>query len=338
MMRFIAHAGLLAGLLALALLVAWQGAGGVFRLLLDSGFWLLLLPLTWLPVSIAAVLSWRLLFPLERTPPCRELMLALWMGRAINSLLPVATIGGEIARARLLLLWGRNGIEASASVMVDKTVQALAMVPWAIIGAGLLMSVAIDNQLAAFVALGALALALAISGFVLAQKAGIFAFGARMIGKFTAAGGWPDITANARAVDSRIKAIYADKKRLLAAVAWRTGGLILETGEVWLACCLLGQPLSLIEALLLKSLTSVITDMAFVIPNGYGIQEGGYLLFGALIGLSPEFALAVSLATRIKEFVIDLPGLFYWQRVEAKYLLKKPGKGGQTSGIQGSSE
>lgn len=101
----------------------------MFRLLLDSGVWLLLLPLTWLPVSIAAVLSWRLLFPLERTPPCRELMLALWMGRTINSLLPVATIGGEIVRARLLLLWGRNGIEASASVMVDKTMQALAMAP-----------------------------------------------------------------------------------------------------------------------------------------------------------------------------------------------------------------
>lgn len=332
MIRFISHAGLLAGLLALALLIAWQGAGGIFALLRDSGPWLLLLPLTWAPVSVVAVLSWRLLFPRERIPPGRELLLALWMGRAINSLLPVATIGGEIARARLLLLWGRDGVEASASVMVDKTVQALAMIPWAIIGAGLLLRVAMDDELAALVVLGALLLALGILGFVLAQRAGIFAFGARLIGKFTAADGWPEITANARAVDDRIKAIYAAKKRLLGAVALRTGGLILETGEVWLACYLLGQPLSLIEALLLKSLTSVITDIAFVIPNGYGIQEGGYLLFGALLGLTPEFALAVSLATRIKEFVIDLPGLFYWQRVEAKYLLKKSGKGGQTAG------
>ncbi len=329
MIRIISHAGLLAGLLVLALLVAWQGAGGIFALLLESGFWLLLLPLSWLPVSIAAVLSWRLLFPLKRIPPFRELMLALWMGRAINSLLPVATIGGEIARARLLLLWGRNGIEASASVMVDKTVQALAMVPWALIGTTLLMLVALDNELAVYIVLGVLALTLGIAGFVLVQKAGIFALGARMIGKFTAADGWQQITANARAVDSRIKAIYHNKKRLAAAVIWRTGGLILETGEVWLACYLLGQPLSLIEALLLKSLTSIITDIAFIIPNGYGIQEGGYLLFGALIGLSPEFALAISLATRIKEFLIDLPGLLYWQRVEARYLLKKPGKGGK---------
>ncbi len=82
----------------------------------------------------------------------------------------------------------------------------------------------------------------------------------------------------------------------------------------------------MIEALMLKSLTSIITDIAFVIPNGYGIQEGGYLMLGTLIGLSPELSLAVSLATRIRELIVDLPGLLYWHQIEAKYLLKKPEK------------
>ena len=75
--------------------------------------------------------------------------------------------------------------------------------------------------------------------------------------------------------------------------------------------------------MMLKSLTSIITDIAFMIPNGYGIQEGGYVMLGALIGLSPEFSLAISLATRIRELIVDLPGLLYWQHVEAKYFLKK---------------
>jgi hypothetical protein len=74
---------------------------------------------------------------------------------------------------------------------------------------------------------------------------------------------------------------------------------------------------------MLKSLTSIITDIAFVIPNGYGVQEGGYVMLGAFIGLSPEFSLAISLATRIRELIVDLPGLLYWQHVEAKYLFKK---------------
>ena len=74
---------------------------------------------------------------------------------------------------------------------------------------------------------------------------------------------------------------------------------------------------------MLKSLTSIITDLAFIIPNGYGIQEGGYLVLGVLIGLTPEFSVAVSLATRVRELIIDIPGLLYWQHIEVKYFRNK---------------
>ena len=82
---------------------------------------------------------------------------------------------------------------------------------------------------------------------------------------------------------------------------------------------------------MLKSLTSIMTDIAFMIPNGYGIQEGGYIMLGTLIGLSPELALAVSLATRIRELLIDLPGLVYWHHIEIKYLLNRPDTAPQNS-------
>ena len=326
MIRIVSYIGLLVGLLVLTLLIIWQGIDEIFELLISSGVSLLLLPIVWFPSLIAAVISWHFLFPIKRIPPFKELFFALWMGRAINTLLPVATIGGEIAKARLLMLWGRGGIDASASVLVDKTVQALALVPWAIIGTGLLVYLAIDNELAMLIMLGTFLLGLGIIGFVIVQRAGLFGFITRFIGKFNTSDGWGKITNNAHDVDAVVKEIYGNRKRFLVSITWRTIGLILQTSEVWLACYLLGQPITLIEALMLKSLTSIITDIAFVIPNGYGIQEGGYVMLGALIGLTPEYALAISLATRIRELIVDLPGLLYWQHVEAKYLLNKPGK------------
>ena len=326
MIRIVSYIGLLVGLLILITLIVWQGISEIFALLIDSGFSLLFLPVVWFPSLIAAVISWYLLFPVKRIPPFKELFLALWMGRAINTLLPVATIGGEIAKARLLMLWGRGGIDSSASVMVDKTVQALALVPWAIIGTALLVYLAIDNELAQLIMLGTLLLGLGIVGFILVQRAGMFGFIARIIGKFNTSDGWGRITDNAHEVDAVVKEIYGNHKRFGSSIFWRTLGLVLQTSEVWLACYLLGQPISLVEALMLKSLTSIITDIAFVIPNGYGVQEGGYLMLGALIGLTPEFSLAISLATRIRELVIDLPGLVYWHHIEAKYLLNKSGK------------
>lgn len=323
MIRIVSYIGLLVGLLILITLIVWQGINEIFALLIDSGFSLLLLPIVWLPSLFAAVISWYLLFPVKRIPPFKDLFLALWMGRAINTLLPVATIGGEIAKARLLMLWGRGGIDSSASVMVDKTVQALALVPWAIIGTALLVHLAIDNELAQLIMLGTLLLGLGIVGFILVQRAGMFGFVAKIIGKFNTSDGWGRITDNAHDVDAVVKEIYGNHKRFMSSIFWRTLGLVLQTSEVWLACYLLGQPISLVEALMLKSLTSIITDIAFVIPNGYGVQEGGYLMLGALIGLTPEFSLAISLATRIRELVIDLPGLIYWHHIEAKFLLKK---------------
>lgn len=329
MIRIVSYIGLLVGLLVLALLIVWQGIDEILKLLLESGFSLLLLPIVWLPSLFAAVISWHLLFPVDRIPPFRELSLSLWIGRAINTLLPVASIGGEIAKARLLMLWGRGGVDASASVLVDKTVQALALVPWAIIGTALLVTLAIDNELAILIMLGTFLLGLGIVGFVIIQRAGLFGFITRFVGKFHTSDGWGKITSNAQEVDSVVKEIYGNKKRFLVSILWRTIGLIWQTSEVWLACYLLGHPIGLIEALMLKSLTSIITDIAFVIPNGYGIQEGGYIMLGALIGLTPELSLAISLATRIRELIVDLPGLLCWHHIEAKYLLNKSEKTGQ---------
>ena len=331
MIRIVSYVGLLLGLLLLTALLIWQGIGEVFALLLESGFMLLSLPVVWFPSFILAVISWRLLFPLTRIPPFKELFIALWIGRAINTLLPVATIGGEIAKARLLMLWGRGGIDASASVLVDKTVQALALIPWAIIGTVLLVYLAVDNGLAIFVLLGSLALALGIALFIIIQRAGMFGFIARLVGKFHTSDGWGKITSNAHEVDRLVKEIYSNKWRFAESILWRTGGLVLQTSEVWLACYLLGHPISIWEALMLKSLTSIMTDIAFMIPNGYGIQEGGYIMLGVLIGLSPELALAVSLATRIRELLIDLPGLVYWHHIEIKYLLNRPDAAPQNS-------
>ena len=318
MIRIASYIGLLVGLLILTWLVAWQGIDEIFILLSQSGFYLLLLPIVWFPSLVAAVISWHYLFPIKRIPAFKKLFLSLWMGRAINTLLPVASIGGEIAKARLLILWGHPGVDASASVLVDKTVQALALVPWAIIGTGLLVYLTIDDDLAKLIMLGTLLLSLGIVGFIMIQQAGMIGFIARIIGKFNTTDGWSKITDN-----TLVKEIYSEKQNFLISVFWRTLGLILQTSEVWLACYLLGHPIGIVEALMLKSLTSIITDIAFMIPNGYGIQEGGYVMLGALIGLSPEFSLAISLATRIRELIVDLPGLLYWQHVEAKYFLKK---------------
>ncbi len=77
------------------------------------------------------------------------------------------------------------------------------------------------------------------------------------------------------------------------------------------------------EAMFLKSMTSTLSDVAFVIPNAYGIQEGAFVVLGAMLGLPPDLMLAVSLSIRIRELLVDIPGLVIWQHAEGYHLFKK---------------
>jgi hypothetical protein len=74
---------------------------------------------------------------------------------------------------------------------------------------------------------------------------------------------------------------------------------------------------------MLKSLSSTLSDAAFVVPNSYGIQEGAFIVLGALVGLGPDAALAISLAIRIREVLIDVPGLVLWQHTEGRAFFRR---------------
>ena len=73
---------------------------------------------------------------------------------------------------------------------------------------------------------------------------------------------------------------------------------------------------------MLKSLSSTLSDAAFVVPNSYGVQEGAFVVLGSLVGLTPDVAIAISLAIRIREILIDIPGLVFWQITEGKILFR----------------
>lgn len=322
-MNILTHIGLALGLLLLISLLIWQGAVEVIHLLLASGWSLLWLPLVWLPNFIPATQGWRMLFNSRQRPEFGHALLAMWMGRAVNNLLPVATIGGEIAKARLISLWGIKGIDAAASVMVDKVVQAISVAIWGLIGVCSLFYLSKDNDLAFYAFIGFVILILGAIGFLLLQRAGLLGNLAGLGGKLIKTDAWEGISFNAREIDAAILEIYTNKTHICLAIIYRTLGLALMTTEVWLACYLLGHPISILEAIMLKSLTASLSDVAFIIPNGYGIQEGAYILVGSLVGLDANTALAVSLAIRIRDLLFDPAGLMTLHQIESRQFSKR---------------
>jgi uncharacterized membrane protein YbhN (UPF0104 family) len=59
------------------------------------------------------------------------------------------------------------------------------------------------------------------------------------------------------------------------------------------------------------------------VPGAVGVQEGGYILLGNLLGIPGDMALALSLLRRVRELASGIPGVVAWQVVEARQLRRR---------------
>lgn len=314
-MRSAYWVGLGVGLAILIGLVAWQGARSVADVLASGNWMLLVLAGFALPNLLIATASWRLLFPPGLAPRFSIALAALWMGTSVNVLLPVAGVGGEIVRARLLARWSSKVRDAVASVVVDKTVQVATLPLLALTGIAALGG---TRPAPLLVALGGVALlALAIALAVLAQRAGAISFLASRAARLVRSRRWEGVVDRASDLDGAIRALYRPG-RIAGSCALRFLARLSLAGEVWLAARLFGHPIPLVDAIALKSLAMVAGGVVFPVPAGLGIQEGTFVVLGALVGLPPDAALATSLATRVREIIVSVPGLIAWEYVEGR--------------------
>ncbi len=316
--------GLIIGLGAVIALVVWQGVAAIFDILAGAGWGILLVALFIPPDMLLRVASFQLLFPPDRRPRLADNFFAMWIGTSVNFLLPVATVGGEFVKARILTLRSVRGVDAVASVVVDKTVQALSILLWAVIGTAVLATVAPpDEPMVAAAIIGASLLACGIAGFVAVQYAGALGKLAKPAGRVSSTGKWQSLIEGAADLDAAIRALYNRPGTIVLSTLLRLGKRALMGGEVWLVAWLLGYPISLGEAVMLNSLAVALRSAAFVVPGGYGVQEGGYIVVGALIGLPADVMLAISLATRLGELIEGVPGLAAWQITEGGVYRKR---------------
>jgi len=304
---------LFAGLALATVLIAWQGFGIVVGALAGAGWGLLIIvPFHLLPMLMSSI-AWRYLLPPKNRIAIGKLLFARWLGESVNSLLPVAQIGGELVKARWIMSHGIQGPIAGASVIVDLTVAVFTQIIFTVIGLCLLVLYLGVNHIVVPVLIGIIIISLLLVGFYIAQRKGIFTIFAALFEKLAAGREWLGIAGGAARLDATVHKTYRRRKSLAAASTWRLLGWLFGTGEIWLIMLFLGHPLSLYEALLLESLAQAVRAAAFFIPAALGVQEGGFLLLGAALGIPPHIALALSLAKRMRELLLGIPGLFVWQ-------------------------
>jgi putative membrane protein len=299
------------GALFIALII-WFGAAEILAAMAAIGWGILLVSVFRFGLLIFDTASWWvLLAPDKRGSPGR-LFWMRWIGDSVNTLLPVAWIGGEFVRAHMAARRGLGGPLAGASVMVDVTAGIGTQFLFSIIGVAAFFYLAGGGANTTWnLVIGLAVFGAGIAGFYFVQRAKPFERLARFserIGR-----GWGSLSGDAAALDGAVTALYRNRRAVGACCLWRIVGWVAGTGEVWLILYLLGHPISLAEAFVLESLGQAARSAGFMIPGGLGVQEGGLILIGGQLGLAPEVALALSLVKRARELLIGVPGLIAWQ-------------------------
>ena len=278
-----------------------------------------------LPLSLSA-LSWRELMP----PSCRLSVAGAawirWIRESINNLLPVASIGGDVAGVRLAHLRGVGAAQAAASVVVDTTVGVVTQLVFVSAGVTLLLIRSTDGAAllaARIVLIGIAGFAAAMTIFVWLQHRNMLFVSTGLIRRLVPEDWRSILSDGASAIDDEVVATYRRGPALLRASILRLATWVTGAGEIWLVTYFLGRSLSVPDALILESLGNAIYAAAFLVPGALGVLEGGFVMFGALFGLPADISLAISLSKRVRELLLGLPGLLVWQWMETQSLLHR---------------
>ena len=122
-------------------------------------------------------------------------------------------------------------------------------------------------------------------------------------------------------MDRELTAIYARHRALARTFLWRLASWITGAGEIWLSLHFLGHPVGLAEAIMIESLIQAVRSAAFAVPGGLGVQEGGFVVLAAFVGLGAEIGLAMALIRRVRELAFGVPAMVVWQVAEGNRAL-----------------
>ena len=288
-----------------ALAVGWQGLAALI------GIYLVCL--------LLCAVAWRLLILEAPRHAIFICLWARWLRESVGNLIALLPTAGEIAGARELSLFGVRPGMAGASTVVDLTLELLSQIVFTLFGLALLITWYRGLQIGPWLVTGIAVSALAAAGFVLAQRKGLFRLLERLPETLDLKWAWT-VLPDAEGIHAGIQTIYRHRARVLASGGLHLGGWVVGAGEAYVGLYFMGHAIAWSDALILESIAFALRTAAFVVPARLGIQEGGYILLGAMFGLSPEVALALSLLKRGREIATGLPCLIIWQSVESRRL------------------
>ncbi len=244
---------------------------------------------------------------------------ASWVRAAMGELFITPPLGSEAAGMRILTNSGMSMVDVVACTVVDLTLDLGSQVAFTITGLIFLAVSMPDLPWLLHGLIASILAAVAIVGFVLVQKGGLFHWLEDRMSRWSS--GWlGTLRISMQGTHERIAEIYRHPQNLFSSFFLQYGAWMVGVIPTWIGLSFLGHPLAWHQVIAMDAMVFALRGAAFMVPAGIGVQEGAYILLGQLFGLDAASALALSLVRRAADWLATFPALLAWQAKEGKRL------------------
>ena len=255
---------------------------------------------------VSDVVGWALMFRsvAVSTLWTFRLWLVQMVGEAFNMLTPFGAFGGEPFKALLLKRhYGVSYNEGTATLILIQTVNSIAQVPFAIIGAILMLQADIlpDVLETGIVAATAVIGVFMVLVYFALHYRWLAKLPARMERSPSAAKFAQAITFVTELEEHFFRFVRTTPGRFAAALAFAFMSWVVGAVEIYLVFLFLDSPISFADAWIVETVIVLVRSLTFFVPAHIGVQDGALTMAGNALTGSNDIGLAMALIRRGRE-------------------------------------
>ncbi len=258
------------------------------------------------------------------------------VGEAVNNATPLAGMGGEPVKAAILnRAYGIGYGDSFASIVLARTTFLIGLIPFLLIGFGLLLlQPGLGDGFRWAAGGGLVGLSAGIGALFVIQRLRLTSRSGGWAARVFARPGLQKAFEKVGEFEDRLVDFYtAAPGRFAATAILSFVNWVLGAVEVWIAFYLLGAPVTFAEAWIIEAVVQLVRVAAFFVPLAIGTQDGAFtVVVGALTG-NPALGVAAAVLRRFRELVVLSAGLLMGPLIFGRGAMSpkspKTGDGGQ---------
>jgi len=319
------------GVFTLGFMIYKLGFQEIWDNIEKTGGWFIPIIASWLLIYIFNALAFRQIIQEPALPqsdlPFLTVLRLTVTGFAINYVTPFVALGGE--PYRILELKKSVGIhKATSSVLLYGMMHVFSHVIFWLLSILLILAVIkLDDMMLIGCIVAFIIGVLIVIWFLRVYKRGITVSTFNFLQKVPflkkhAVNFVKEKSASLNEIDNQIRILYSERKsKFFRALLFEILARIVTCAEIYFTAVAINLDMSITDALIISSASSLFANIIFFFPMQLGVREGGLALALKGVGLPAEAGIFIGIIMRIREIVWIAIG-FVWMRLARKSVIK----------------